>query len=76
MRLAQRILAVATAALSLTVGALAQPAQPAAPANPWANKLFLADIANNASAGIASQLLPEGLLVHDPCENGVLLRSM
>ncbi len=47
MRLAQRILAVATAALSLTVGALAQPAQPAAPANPWANKLFLADIANN-----------------------------
>jgi catechol 2,3-dioxygenase len=29
-----------------------------------------------AAAGIASQLLPEGLLVHDPCENGVLLRSV
>lgn len=26
-----------------------------------------------AAAGIACQLLPEGLLVHDPCQNGVIL---
>ena len=29
-----------------------------------------------AAAGIPSELLPEGLLLRDPCANGVLLRSM
>ncbi|MBM3982022.1 MAG: DUF1573 domain-containing protein [Planctomycetes bacterium] len=45
---AQRVLAAAAVALTLTVAAVAQPAvQPAAPANPWANKFFLSDIAAN-----------------------------
>lgn len=39
------------------------------------NQAALAAVAQRiASAGIACQALPEGLLVHDPCENGVILR--
>lgn len=48
---AQRVLAAAAVVLTLTVAAVAQPpapaVQPAAPANPWANKFFLPDIATN-----------------------------
>ena len=39
------------------------------------NQAALAAVAQRiAAAGIACQELPEGLLVHDPCENGVILR--